>query len=58
LVLAKRIYQVAKSFDVKGVEIVHYLRDQGFEVKSHMSPMSVEMIEAVENKYKPAKPAA
>ncbi len=49
--MAKRIYQVAKTLGVKGVDLVHYLRDEGFEVKSHMSPLSPEMLEAVEKKY-------
>jgi len=56
--LAKRIYQVAKTLGVKGVEIVHFLRDQGFDAKSHMSPVSPEMQTAIDAKYKPAEDAA
>ncbi len=56
--MAKRIYQIAKTLGVKGVEIVHYLRDQGFDVKSHMSPVSAEMQTAVDAKYKPVEKAA
>ncbi|MDP6668737.1 MAG: translation initiation factor IF-2 [Candidatus Krumholzibacteria bacterium] len=59
--MAKRIYQVAKTIGAKGVDLVHYLRDQGFDVKSHMSPCSDEMIESLGKKYpefgKASKPA-
>jgi hypothetical protein len=54
--LAKRIYQIAKSLDVKGVVLVHYLRDQGFDIKSHMAVASPEMVEVIDKKYaSPAK---
>jgi translation initiation factor IF-2 len=56
--VAKRIYQVAKTLGVKGVDLVHYLRDEGFEVKSHMSPLTPEMLESVEKKYASPKKAA
>ena len=61
--MAKRIYQVAKSLGVKGVELVHYLRDQGFDVASHMSQVSAEMQESIDKRFAPAgdsseKPAA
>ena len=56
--LAKRIYQIAKTLSVKGVDIVHYLRDQGFDVKSHMVVASPEMLDSIEKKYKPAEATA
>jgi len=48
---------VAKTHGVKGVDLVHFLRDEGFEVKSHMSPLTPEMLEAVEKKYASPKKA-
>ncbi len=54
--MAKRVYQVAQALGVKGVDVVHYLRDQGFDVKSHMSPVSPEMQEAIDRRF--AAPAA
>ncbi|MBM4117361.1 translation initiation factor IF-2 [bacterium] len=57
--MAKRVYQVAQTLGVKGVDVVHYLREQGFDVKSHMSPVSPEMQEAIDRRFAPAPaPAA
>ena len=55
--MAKRIYQIAKTLGVKGVEIVHHLRDQGFDVKSHMSQVTPEMQTSIEAKFKSAEKA-
>lgn len=49
--MAKRVYQVAQTLGVKGVDLVHYLREQGFDVKSHMSPVSPEMQESIDGHY-------
>jgi len=56
--LAKRIYQVAKSLGIKGTELAQYLRDQGFEVKSHMEVITPEQSELAEKHFKPPKAAA
>ncbi|MBN2169999.1 MAG: translation initiation factor IF-2 N-terminal domain-containing protein, partial [Candidatus Krumholzibacteriota bacterium] len=56
--LAKRIYQVAKALGIKGTELAQYLRDQGFEVKSHMEVITPEQAALAEKQFKPAKKAA
>ena len=49
--MAKRVYQVAQALGVTGVDVVHYLREQGYDVKSHMSPVSPEMQEAIDRRF-------
>lgn len=38
----KRIYQIAKQVNISHQEIVSFLKDQGFDVTNHMSPVDDE----------------
>jgi translation initiation factor IF-2 len=55
--LAKRIYQVAKALGIKGTELAQYLRDQGFEVKSHMEVITPEQAALAEKQFKTTEKA-
>ncbi len=43
----KRVYELAKELTRNSKDIVSFLREKGFEVKSHMSTMTEDMITAV-----------
>lgn len=47
-----RIYKFASEYNLSAEMLVEFLRKKGYEVKSHMSPLTDEMISVIENHYK------
>jgi translation initiation factor IF-2 len=56
-VAKKRIYDIAKDFEVSSEALVGVLRSLKFEVKNHMSFATDEMIAALEKKFEEEKTA-
>ncbi|MBI4550985.1 MAG: translation initiation factor IF-2 [Candidatus Latescibacteria bacterium] len=54
----KRIYEVAREYNISSEALVRMLRDLGHEVKSHMSVMDDKMSEDVKRKFEAEKSAA
>ncbi len=53
----KRVYQVAKDFQVSSEALLTIIRELGFEVKSHMSVVGDKMFSAIEEKFKKEREA-
>ncbi|MCK4857684.1 MAG: translation initiation factor IF-2 [candidate division Zixibacteria bacterium] len=51
----KRLYQVAKEYQVSSEAIVKLARELGFEIKSHMSTATEPMLEAIASKFSEEK---
>ncbi len=51
----KRIYQVAKEYNISSEALVSILRELKFPVKSHMSAIDEKMLSAIEEKFKQEK---
>jgi len=47
----RRIYQVAKEFDVSNDTLIQFLIKLNFDIRNHMSPVSGEMYEEIKKKY-------
>lgn len=47
-----RIYDLAKMFDKSNAEMVDIIREMGIEIKSHMSSISTEEAQRVEDNFK------
>jgi translation initiation factor IF-2 len=47
----KRLYELAKEYNVSSKAMVDIVRELGFEVKSHSSTATEEMLAAVQNKF-------
>ncbi len=50
--MAKRVYNIAKELNISSDELVSFLQKQGFDVKSHMSPVDDKMLEVINRHYK------
>ncbi|HHM23863.1 MAG TPA: translation initiation factor IF-2, partial [Bacteroidetes bacterium] len=53
-----RLYQVAKEFHLSIEALEEFLRDQGYEVKSQMSPITEEMYQKISAEFRPEEPGA
>jgi translation initiation factor IF-2 len=53
----RRVYQVAREFDLSSEALLKLLTGLGYSVKSHMSTVSDEMIQAVQRKFEADKEA-
>ena len=42
----KRVYQVAKEFNVANETLIDFLKSNSFKVRNHMAPISEKMYEA------------
>jgi len=51
----RRVYQVAKEQKLSSDALITMLKDMGYEVKSHMSVVSAEMLEAITRKIQEEK---
>ena len=51
----RRVYQVAKEQKFSSDALISMLKDMGYEVKSHMSVVSAEMLEAITRKIQEEK---
>lgn len=47
----RRIYQVAKEFEISNDALIHFLENLGHDVRNHMSPVSPEMYDEVRKKF-------
>ncbi len=47
----KRVYEIAREFNLSSVAMVEQIRSLGFEVKNHMAVCTTEMVEAVREKF-------
>ncbi len=47
----KRVYEVAREFNLSSVAMVEQIRSLGFEVKNHMAVCTVPMVNAVQKKF-------
>ena len=53
----KRVYQVAKEYNISSEALLTILRELGFEVKSYMSGVDQEMLVAIQKKFEKEKEA-
>ena len=53
----KRVYQVAKDFQISSEALRTIIRELGFKVKSHMSVVDEGMLSAIEEKFKKEREA-
>jgi translation initiation factor IF-2 len=51
----KRIYEIAKEYQISSEALMALLKELKFEVKSHMSAVTPEMLAAIEDKFKREK---
>ncbi|MEE2753666.1 MAG: translation initiation factor IF-2 [Candidatus Latescibacterota bacterium] len=54
----KRIYEVAREFNLSSVAMVGVIRDLGFEAKNHMAVCNDDMISKVKGKFEEERTAA
>ena len=47
----KRVYEIAREFNLSSVAMVEQIRSLGFEVKNHMAVCTTAMVEAVREKF-------
>ncbi|HCK08219.1 MAG TPA: hypothetical protein DHW45_00005, partial [Candidatus Latescibacteria bacterium] len=47
----KRIYEVAREFNLSSVAMVEVIRGLGFEAKNHMAVCTDDMIDKVKSKF-------
>lgn len=47
----KRVYEIAREFNLSSVAMVEQIRSLGFEVKNHMAVCTTAMVEAVQEKF-------
>lgn len=47
----RRVYEIAREFNLSSVAMVEQIRSLGFEVKNHMAVCTTEMVEAVQEKF-------
>lgn len=51
----KRVYQVAKEYNISSDALLSMLRELGFSIKSHMSVVEEKVLKAIEEKFKKEK---
>lgn len=54
----KRIYEVAREFNLSSAAMVEVLRSVGYEVKNHMAVCTAEMFESVQKKFEEERNAS
>lgn len=52
---SKRVYQVAKDYNISSDALLSMLKELGFLVKSHMSVVEEKMLRAIEDKFRKEK---
>ncbi|MGB2696845.1 MAG: translation initiation factor IF-2 [Candidatus Zixiibacteriota bacterium] len=57
LIKKKRLYQVAKEYNISSEALLNILRELGFKVKSYMSGVDQEMLVATQKKFEKEKEA-
>ncbi|OGC08464.1 hypothetical protein A2V82_08675 [candidate division KSB1 bacterium RBG_16_48_16] len=51
MAVKKRVFQVAREFNISNEALVDYLTKLNFDIRNHMSPVSEDMYERVSEKY-------
>ena len=51
----QRVYELAKELNKENKEIIKILKDQGAEIKNHMSTVTEEQASKVKEFFKPKK---
>ncbi len=51
----KRLYEIAKEYHISSEAIVKLVRELGFDIKSHMSTATDEMVAAIKSKFSEEK---
>ena len=54
----KRIYEMAREFNLSSVAMVEVIRGLGFEAKNHMAVCTDEMVDKVKSKFEEERSAA
>lgn len=53
MAVKRRVFQVAKEFNVSNEALIAFLSKHDYTVKNHMSPVSEDMYQELQKKYKP-----
>jgi len=48
-----KVYELAKEMDKQSKDVINYLKDQGVEVKSHMSSIEDSSVSLVKKHFEP-----
>jgi len=51
LAVKKRVFQVAREFNISNEALIEFLIGFDFDIRNHMSPISDEMLEKIMGKY-------
>lgn len=54
----KRVYEVAREFNLSSVAMVEQIRSLGFEVKNHMAVCTQEMMDGIQKKFEEERNAS
>ena len=54
----KRVYEVAREFNLSSVAMVEQIRSLGFEVKNHMAVCTQEMVDGIQKKFEEERNAS
>ena len=54
----KRVYEVAREFNLSSVAMVEQIRTLGFEVKNHMAVCTQEMVDGIQKKFEEERNAS
>ena len=54
----KRVYEVAREFNLSSVAMVEQIRSLGFEVKNHMAVCTQDMVDGIQKKFDTERQAA
>ncbi|MCZ6636136.1 MAG: translation initiation factor IF-2 [bacterium] len=54
----KRVYEIAREFNLSSVAMVEQIRSLGFEVKNHMAVCTPEMVEGIQKKFEEERNAS
>ncbi len=51
MAVKKRVFQVAREFNVSNETLIDFLKGQGFDVRNHMSPVGEDVYNSVAEKF-------
>ena len=51
MAVKKRVFQVAREFNISNEALIEFLTGLNFDIRNHMSPISEEMLEKITAKY-------
>ena len=47
MAVKKRVFQVAREFNISNEALIEFLTGLNFDIRNHMSPISEEMLEKI-----------